>query len=361
MNSDLKYHLGFNKVMGIGPARIATLRERFGSLEAAWNAPAADLHFIHFPPRAIENLVAARLKLDLDAEMDKAAQMGVTLLSYDDDDYPARLKEIDAAPPLLYVRGTITAEDDWAIGIVGTRGATTYGREATSQLASGLAANGVTVVSGMARGIDTVAHKAALDVGGRTIAVLGCGVDIIYPPEQRQLAERIIANGAIISDYPIGTKPDAANFPPRNRIISGLSLGIIVVEAGMKSGALITKDFALEQGREVFTVPGSIFSAQSAGTNDLLRQGARPVTKAADVLEELHLTEVEQHQEVREFIPADDVEATLLRVLSREPMHLDEITNEAALPAHQVSAALVMMELKGMARQAGPGMYVLAR
>ena len=361
MNDDLKYHLGFNKVMGIGPARIATLRDYFGSLEQAWQASATDLHALHLPSRTVDNLLAARAKLDLDAEMAKAEQMGISLISWDDPAYPARLKEIAAAPPLLYVRGEITAEDDWAIGIVGTRGPTAYGREATSQLAQGLAASGVTVVSGMARGIDSVAHKATLDAGGRTIAVLGCGVDIIYPPEHRALAEHIIASGALVSDYPIGTKPDAINFPPRNRIISGLSLGIIVVEAGLKSGALITKEFALEQGREVFAVPGSIFSAQSAGPNDLLRQGARPVTKAADVLEQLHLTQAEEQQEARSFIPGDEVEAALLRVLSREPLHLDEITNEAGLPAHQVSATLVMMELKGMARQAGPGLYVLAR
>ncbi|PZS01063.1 MAG: DNA-protecting protein DprA [Candidatus Chloroheliales bacterium] len=361
MNDELKYHLGFNKVMGIGPARIVALRDYFGSLEQAWQASAADLHALHLPSRAVDNLLAARAKLDLDAEMEKAVRLGVTLISWDDPTYPARLKEIAAAPPLLYVRGEITLEDEWAVGIVGTRGVTAYGREATSQRAAGLAASGVTVVSGMARGVDAVAHKATLDVGGRTIAVLGCGVDIIYPPEHRGLAERIIANGALVSDYPIGTKPDAVNFPPRNRIISGLSLGIIVVEAGLKSGALITKDFALEQGREVFAVPGSIFSAQSAGPNDLLLQGARPITKAADVLEQLHLTQAEEQQEVRSFIPSDDVEAALLRVLSREPLHLDDITNEAGLPAHQVSAALVMMELKGMARQAGPGLYVLAR
>lgn len=360
-DDELKYHLGFNKVTGIGPARITMLREHFGSLAAAWRATAADLHFMHFPPKAIESLVTTRTKLDLDTEMAKVTELGISLLTIDDAAYPQRLREIDTAPPLLYVLGEITAADDWAVGIVGTRNVTAYGREATQQLAAGLAAGGVTVVSGLARGVDTVAHRAALEAGGRTIAVLGCGVDVIYPAENKQLAARIVQNGAIVSEYALGTQPDAINFPPRNRIISGLSLGIVVVEAGRKSGALITKDFALEQGRDVFAVPGSIFSPQSEGPNDLLRQGAYPATKADDILEILHLTHAEAEQEVRSIIPADETEATLLRVLSREPRHMDEITRAAGLPPHQVSAALLMMTLKGIAREAGPGMYVIGK
>ena len=207
------------------------------------------------------------------------------MLTWEEDAYPRRLKEIDQPPPVLYLRGDLLPADEWAVAIVGTRRITAYGRQVTEEVATTLARSGVTVVSGLARGVDSVAHKAALDAGGRTIAVLGSGVDVIYPSEHRSLAERMIASGAILSDYPVGTAPDGVNFPPRNRIISGLSLAVIVVEAGQKSGALITAEFAAEQGRDVFAVPGNINAPQSAGCNALIQQGARPLLQARDVLE----------------------------------------------------------------------------
>jgi DNA processing protein len=216
-------------------------------------------------------------------------------------------------------------------------------------------------VSGLARGVDAEAHKACLAAGGRTLAVLGSGVDQIYPPEHRQLAERIIASGGLISDYAPGTPPDGVNFPPRNRIISGLSIAVIVVEAGDHSGALITAEFAAEQGRDVFAVPGTITAPKSVGCNRLIQQGARPLLSVDDVLEALDLTSVSQQRAVRSALPKDEVESKLLSILSKEPLHVDDIRAQAEMPIEKVSATLALMELKGMVRQVGGMQYVAVR
>jgi DNA processing protein len=245
--------------------------------------------------------------------------------------------------------------------MVGTRKATTYGKEVARRLAGELARNGVTVVSGLARGIDGVSHRAALDAGGRTIAVLGCGIDRIYPPEHRKLAAAIVEQGAVVSDYPLGTPPEGKNFPPRNRIISGLSRGVVVVEAGKRSGALITSDFAADQGREVFAVPGNILSPASKGCNRLLQEGAHVVVEARDVLEILKLDHLTEKQVARVALPENAIEATLLAALTHEPMHVDALARSVDLPVETVSSTLIMMELKGLVRQVGGTQYVSAR
>ena len=286
---------------------------------------------------------------------------GAQVLTWDTPDYPGLLRQITDAPPVLFVRGSLTPADEWSVALVGTRKATVYGREVAHRLATDLVQNRVTLVSGLARGIDSIAHKSALEAGGRTLAVLGCGVDFIYPAEHRKLAEAIVENGALISDYPLGTRPEAANFPARNRIISGLSLGVVVVEADVKSGALITADFALDHGREVFAVPGSILSPASAGCNRLLRDGASIVTEVGDILEVLHLDQVSEKQLAREILPSNPTEAAILERLTAEPRHLDELSREIELPVETISSTLVMMELKGMTRQIAPLQYVVAR
>ena len=361
MTADLRYWLGFNLVPGIGPIRLRALLDYFGDLSAAWHASPAQLREAGLDRRSLDNLLKARATLSLDRELEKVQRAGVQLLTWDDEAYPRHLRNIYDPPPLLYVRGELRLEDDWAVAVVGTRHATVYGKEATRQLAGGLARNGITIVSGLARGIDAQAHRAALDAGGRTIAVLGCGVDIIYPPEHRHLAEEIIQHGALISEYALGTQPEGSNFPPRNRIISGLSLGVVIVEAGARSGALITADFAAEQGRDVFAVPGSIFQRRSEGCNRLIREGAIPALSVSDILEELNLTMVEQQAEVRAIVPATEMESRLLDHLSSEPMHVDELCRAVDLPISQVSSTLALMELKGMVRQVGGMNYVLAR
>jgi DNA processing protein len=227
----------------------------------------------------------------------------------------------------------------------------------TTRLAGELAAAGVTIVSGLARGIDGIAHQAALRSGGRTIAVLGSGPDIIYPDEHRHLAEQIAEQGAVISDYPPGTKPDAKNFPPRNRIISGLALGVVIVEAPTKSGALITADFAADQGREVFVVPGSVLAAASAGCLRLLRDGARPVTSAEDVLEDLNLARRQEQAMVQQALPLDEDERRVLALLTGEPQHIDELAEASNVPIAQAGALLVTLELKGLVRNAGAQHY----
>jgi DNA processing protein len=229
------------------------------------------------------------------------------------------------------------------------------------EVATMLAHNGVTIVSGLARGVDSIAHQAAVKAGGRTLSVLGNGVDLVYPPENRLLASQIMEHGALISDYALGTPPDGLNFPPRNRIISGLSLAVIIIEAGMTSGALITASFAAEQGRDVFAVPGNINAPQSQGTNRLIRDGAQPLLNPQDVLEALNLTMVTEHQAIRVALPSDPVESRLYKLLSQEPMHVDEIRAKTDMPIEAVSATLAMMELKGMVRQVGGMNYIAVR
>ncbi|MCH7836225.1 MAG: DNA-protecting protein DprA, partial [Chloroflexi bacterium] len=264
-------------------------------------------------------------------------------------------------PPVLYVRGQLTAADEWCVAVVGTRRPTPYGRQVAEELSYRLAQSRICVVSGLARGIDSIAHRAALDAGGRTVAVLACGLDIVYPPEHAKLAREIIDRGALVSDYPLGTQPRGDYFPRRNRIMSGLSLGVLVVEGDFKSGAMITARLALEQDREVFAVPGSIFSAQSRGTNSLIQDGAKLVQKVEDVLEELNLTMVPQQIAMEESMPTTDTEAALLRHISREPAHVDEVCRESGLPIATVSSVLAMLEIRGLVRQMGPMSYVRAR
>ncbi len=358
---NLRYWIGFNIVRGIGPVRLRALLDYFGDIERAWHAPGDELHRAGLDRRSLENLLAARATLDLEREVKRVTAAGAQVLTWESPDYPRLLREISDPPPVLYVKGTLTEEDAWAIAVVGTRRASAYGREVTRRLVTVLARSGITIVSGLARGIDAEAHRAALEAGGRTIAVLGCGVDQVYPPEHRKLAAEIMAHGALVSDYPLGTLPESANFPPRNRIISGLSLGVLVTEAGKGSGALITADFAAEQGRDVFAVPGSILMRGSAGTNALIQNGAKVVLDAADILEELNLTMVAEQAEARQVLPADETEAALLAHLSEEPLHVDDLQRQVGLPIAQVTSTLALMELKGMVRQAGGMKYMVAR
>jgi DNA processing protein len=247
------------------------------------------------------------------------------------------------------------------VAVVGTRRATPYGKQVASELSEILANSGVTVVSGLARGIDTIAHTSAVKASGRTIGILGSGVDQIYPPENERLVEKIITNGAIISDYPPGTPPDSANFPPRNRIISALARAVIVVEAGENSGALITAAFAAEQGREVFAVPGNIHAHQSKGSNRLIQQGARLFLKTNDVLEVLNLTQISEYKDARSTLPTDPTEAALFTLLSQEPKHVDDIKNQLGIPIDHVMATLTLMELKGYIRQVSGMSYIAIR
>jgi DNA processing protein len=341
-----EYWIALANVDGIGPARARKLFETHGSVQAAW--------------RAVNGLSR---DASLGAELARLDQTGVQAITWDDElRFPRHLRHIANPPVVLYVKGELTQADEISVAIVGTRGPTTYGRQVAQRLASQLAAKGVTIVSGLARGIDAEAHRAALDAGGRTIAVLGSGLDVIYPREHASLAREIAKRGAVISDYPLGAKPDAVHFPARNRIVAGLSLGTIVIEAGDTSGALITARMAAEQGRDVFAVPGSIFSKQSYGVHRLIQDGAKLVADVQDVLDELNLGMVAHQLEMPATTPTpeDPIEEALIRTLSVEPRHIDEVARLAQLPMAEVSSALTLMELKGLVRQVGALSYVTA-
>ncbi|MCZ2126442.1 MAG: DNA-processing protein DprA [Anaerolineales bacterium] len=358
---DKKYWIGFNLIKGIGAVRMQNLIAYFGDLESAWNAPAAELTSAGLGAKLTEKVLAAKKQVDLNQVWARIEAQGIKILTWADEEYPTRLKEIDQPPPVIYIRGDYAADDLFAVAIVGTRKVTAYGRQMAEEVASFLAASGITVVSGLARGVDAIAHQSALKAGGRTIAILGSGVDKIYPPEHRGLAEQIVERGAVMSDYAVGTPPESSNFPPRNRIISGLSLATVVIEAAETSGALITAEFAAEQGREVFAVPGSVLAPQSKGTNRLIQKGAHPLLTPADLMQALDLTRMEKQKSARKALPADETEAKVLSVLRGEPLHVDEIRNAADLPIEKISAALTMMELKGMVRQVGGMNYVAVR
>ena len=289
-SDDLKYWVAFSRVPRIGAMRTALLESRFGTMEVAWGATAAQLTAAGLDRATVASIIETRTKLSPEAELERLQRAGVYVYTWNDPAYPPRLREVDDRPPVLYVRGELLPDDEWAVAIVGTRRATPYGRQAAEHFASELAGHRITVVSGLARGIDAVSHRAALSAGGRTIAVLACGLDVIYPPEHLKLAQEIIEHGALISDYPLGIQPRSEYFPRRNRILSAISLGVLVVEGDMESGALITARLALEQNREVFAVPESIYAPTYRGVNKLIQDGeAKLVAGSEDILEELNL------------------------------------------------------------------------
>jgi DNA processing protein len=360
--TERQYWIAFNRVAGVGPVRLRLLLECFGTLSEAWKADQAALASAGLDQRTLDNMIETRRTLDPAAELARVDKLGIAVLTWEDDLYPpllAELRKIDQAPPLLYMRGTVSEADIWALTIVGTRSISAYGRQVTHQLAADLAANGLTVVSGLARGVDAEAHTAAMDAGGRTIAVMGCGLDTIYPPEHRQLAARIVQHGALLSPFPLQTAPEAKNFAPRSKVLSGLARGVLVTEASDKSGAMLTAGAALEHGREVFAVPGNITAHGSNGTNRLIQEGAHPVLAAEDVLGVLNLERVTQYVEAQTSLPdVSDSERVVLQHLTRDPLHIDELTRACGMAVAQVSSSLTMLELKGMVRQVGTMTYV---
>lgn len=350
------YWVAFHQVPFIGPARLRRLIDTFGSLQQAWSAPEPDLHRC-LEERSRSALITARHDLDVAGLYGAIIASGVKIATPVDLSYPTLLAEIPAPPPVLYYRGELLETDRTAVAIVGTRRMTAYGREMTARIAADLARAGVTVVSGLARGVDGVAHQAALDAGGRTIAVLGSGIDRIYPPEHRNLAARIMEQGAVLSDYLPETPPDGVNFPPRNRIISGLSLGVVVIEAPDRSGALITVDFAADHGRDVFAVPGPVTAPNSSGTNRLIREGARLVRSADDVLEDLQIRRGAADVALQQALPLDEGERRLLAVLTAMPQHIDDLAALSDCTVAEISGRLMMLELQGLVRNTGAQHY----
>ncbi len=361
MNADTKYYIGFSLVSGIGRVKISLLEHFFPGIEDAWRAVPGDLRQAGLDSGAIQSIVSTRDTISLDEELNKLEKAGVKAFSYRDKEYPSRLKEIYDYPPVIYVKGELLPEDEFCISVVGTRRATVYGRQVTEEMVTDLSRSRITVISGLARGIDTIAHKSALAAGGRTVAVFGCGLDTVYPPENAALARQIVENGALLSEHPLGVRPRPDYFPRRNRIMSGMSLGVLVIEAGESSGAIITANMALEQNRDVFAVPGSILSTASKGTNRLIQAGAKLVTGTEDILDELNLETVARQLEIKELVPETEDEASLMKALSAEPVHIDEICRACGMPISVVSSTLAIMELKGLVKQVGAMNYSLAR
>ena len=363
--TDIKYWVALNQVARLGTVKFRKLEACFGSLESAWHASASDLKFAGMDDRVIREVDAVRARTSPDLELDRLSRAGVKAVNWHDETYPSRLKEIADPPAVLYYRGTLLPSDERSVAVVGTRGPTSYGREVASALTQDLTRNGIAVVSGLARGVDSVAHRVALEGGGRTVAVLANGLHTIYPPEHANLAQQITENGAVVSEYPLGVRPEARSFPRRNRLISGMTLGTLVVEAGEGSGARWTVYHALEQNREVFCVPGSIFSPMSKLTNRLIQDGAKLVSSVEDILEELNLTTVAYQPplpmpEIPE-VPEDDDELSLLRHLNEEPLHIDDIRRTANIPIAAASSMLAILELKGLIQQVGCMHYVRVR
>jgi len=351
----LKYWLAWNKISLLGAKRFYKLLEYFGTVEEAWRTKSEEIiKLLNLPPASAEKIFQEKDALNVDKELELLNRYQIKVVTVKDASYPERLKQISFPPPVLYYRGSIIPDDRYAISIVGSRKATYYGKMVAENLSKDLASFGLTIISGMARGIDTAAHIGALAMKGRTLAVLGSGLNQIYPPENRRLAEEIESYGAIISEFSLFTKPERQNFPRRNRIISGLSLGVIVVEADEKSGALITADFALEQGREVFAVPGNVNSSLSKGTHNLIKQGAKLVHNYEDILEELPLQINQRINKKKERInqsTLDEEEKIILQLINQEPVHIDQIITFSHLPVSKVSEILLKLELKDLIKE----------
>ncbi len=358
--NQLKYLNALNKINGLGPQKMRRLMAFFATLEEIWTAELTALSQSGIGEALSGKLFDQRKNIDPEAEWLKMEKENIRMIIETDEEYPRLLKEIPSAPYIIYMRGEMDLNAPM-ISIVGSRKYTEYGSRAAYAFAKDLAKAGITVVSGMAYGIDSIAHRGALDAGGKTIAVLGDSLDDknIYPASNLNLAHEIIANGCLLSDFPIETHAGIGNFPARNRIIAGLSMGTLVIEADEKSGTLITANLALEFNREVLAVPGSIFSPQSLGTNDLIKKGAKVVTSVKDILEELNLERIPEKSVALTKIPDSKEEEILLKIISTDPTHIDNISKASKLGTATVASTLAMMEIKGWVRNIGGQNYII--
>lgn len=353
--NQIQYYLAFHQITNLGPVNWQRLLDYFPDVETAWQAPMAELRQV-IGPRLAELVAEQRPTIDPVSELEKLNRLGVSVTMLRSADYPRLLKEIYAPPPLLYYRGTLPGPTELLLAVVGSRKMSAYGRQITEQLVAALAAAGCTIVSGLALGIDGLAHQTTLQSGGKTIAVLGSGLDVVYPAANRSLAAQIVERGgAVVSEFPLGTEALKFNFPIRNRTIAGLSAGVLVTEAGDRSGALITAAHALEQNREVLAVPADITRPNAGGTNQLLKAGARVVTAPSDVFELFGIQPADAPTTVVE--PQNETEQTLWQLLNRQPIHVDKLVQLARLEVSTVSAALLVMEVRGLVRNVGDQQY----
>lgn len=359
---DRDYLIGLRYIPGVGAKTFNILLSHFHTAQNIWQATYRQLKDLDgLGDKFIEEFVEKRDSLKLEAILENLAKKNIKTTTVLDEDYPANLRLIYDPPPVLFYQGQWDHNDSQAFAIVGSRRATVYGRKVAEQFSSELAKNGFVIVSGLARGIDSAAHQGCLTAGGRTIAVLGSGSDVIYPRENIKLAEQIKENGIIVTEYPPGTPPWKGNFPARNRIIAGLSLGVLIVEAAVKSGALITADFALESGREVFAIPGPITSPNSKGTNNLIKQGAKLVDQVGDILEEFSIPEEDavSFEQPNLFKMTPDEQA-IYDCLSWEPLRIEELIEKTGWTASKVQTVLTFLELNGLIEQL-PGRQIIKK
>lgn len=363
--TDREAYIALNMMEGLGPVTVRALIDALGSPQAVFDPELSDFRMVkRIGSKLSEAILAQRTTVDPLSELERAGELGVRILTPLDDEYPSALKAIYDPPLALYVKGAFLPRDRHSLGMVGSRKCTHYGLNVADRLSYELAQTGFTVVSGLARGIDSAAHEGALKAKGRTIAVLGSAIDQLYPPENADLAEAISRSGAVISEYPFGRQADRQTFPYRNRIISGLSMGVIVVESGAKSGSLHTADAAMEQGRSVFAVPGRIDSPASKGTNGLIKNGAKLVDNVGDILEEFELLvppgvleKPAANLSARPEVPLSDEEQTLVKALWEEALDVDSLARAAGLPSSKVSALLIRLEMKRVVKML-PGRIV---
>lgn len=356
---NIAYLLALHSVDGLGPIRLKAMLDYFKEPKLAWEADASEIRKIGVPQPVVNLLLETRKNLDPQNYMESIKNAGIKWMTIYDESYPKNLKEIYDPPVVLYYKGEILPKDENAIGVVGTRKMTGYGKAVTKQLVEDLVNAGLTIVSGLARGVDSQAHSTALEESGRTIAVLGGGLNNIYPFENQQLAEKIIdGHGAIISEYPSDYPSLPGNFPSRNRIIAGLSKAVLVTEAAEDSGSLITAKLAVEGGREVFAVPGPITSSLSKGPIDLIKMGAKAVFDASEILEELGMKKVQSAKgKVQSLVELSEEERKVLECLENDTLHIDEIGRKLNIPSATVSALLIKMEIKGLLQNLGNGNY----
>ncbi|MDD3498080.1 MAG: DNA-processing protein DprA [Candidatus Moranbacteria bacterium] len=357
----MKYLNALNKISGIGHKKIKILSEYFKSGEKIWSSGKDELLKSGIDEKTALNIINERAKLDPDTEWNYLKKENIRVSSISDDEYPELLKEIPSAPYLIYKKGNLDFNTSPMVAIVGSRKMTSYGKQVAYSLSRDLAVSGITVVSGMALGIDAIAHRGALEAGGKTIAVLGSSLDDmnIGPRENFNLSRRIMENGVLVSDYPLPTPAAVGTFPSRNRIMAGMTLGTVVIEAAEKSGTLITASLALDFNREVFAVPGSIFSQTSMGANRLIRSGAKLVAGVSDILEELNLERKKMEKSAKKIIPESIEEKNIIDILSSEPTHIDRIIKLAKLKTSVASSTLAILEMKGMIRDIGGQNYIL--
>lgn len=354
------YLNALNKIPGIGPQKMKLLMNRFGDSKKVWESDFSEIMAGGINEKLAQIIVRERVRINPELEWEKLTRENIRLIDFDSPDYPRLLKEIPSAPYLIYYKGDYDFNSRPLLAIVGSRKFTTYGQQVALSLARDLAGAGITVVSGMALGIDTFAHRGALEAGGQTLAVLGSSLEdgFIGPRTNFNLSRQIIANGALLSDYPPGIQATAQTFPARNRLMAGLTTGTIVVEAAQQSGTLITANMALDFNREVFSVPGNIFSPVSQGTNSLIKQGAKIITGVNDILEELNLTDFRQEKKIQEIIPASKEEEIILQILSNEPQHIDRIIKLSKINTSIVSSTLIILEMKGYIKDMGGQNYI---